>query len=253
VGTALRGWVGALNWQEVWERKGSATDIPDDEIQKLAALMKINAWDNELVGVGLETMRDTANSIRDLMTICPQDTLLDIGCGCGLVYYAMQGAPEKLHGVDYSASAIEVARKILPGNFYCCAAGEFVPEPGFFDKAISIGVFMYFPDLDYALAVVKKMVDALKPGGSGLIMSIPDLAYKEQREALRRGRMPLEEFEERYKGLEHLYFSKAWFLESLASLGCESEFVEIFSGDYAYNHHQYHLKFRKQGSSGYLA
>lgn len=235
-----------MNWQEIWERKGRRTDLPQGEEEQLKALMAINAWDNELVGVSAESMRDTANSIKQLMELRIDDRVLDIGCGCGLIYYAMDTAPTYLVGVDYSSSAIAVARQILEGEFYCDSAGAFSPKFEFFDKVISIGVFMYFRDLEYTYGVLRKMVDALKPGGSGLIMSIPDLAYRKQREELRRGRMPLEEYKIKYAGLDHLYFDKAWFETSLQNLGCDMQFIDFFSEDYAYNKHQYHIKFIKK-------
>ena len=49
------------------------------------------------------------------------------------------------------------------------------------------------------------------------IFEIPDLSKKSEALKMRKGMMGEAEYEEKYRGLDHLYFSKDWFLEVLAT------------------------------------
>lgn len=78
-----------------------------------------------------------------------------------------------------------------------------------FDHVISHSVFHYFENLEYAENVIKKMINKanLKIG----IFDINDNAKKEIYHKIRMQKMNQAEYNEKYKGLDHLFYDKKWF------------------------------------------
>ncbi|RMG27556.1 MAG: class I SAM-dependent methyltransferase [Bacteroidetes bacterium] len=232
-------------WQKIWEKKGRR-DIPFTEEARIQALMEINAWKGAIGNTSVQMMKNTVERIRRMLDIDERASLLDLGCGCGLIYYIMQPRPRHYLGIDYAKSSIEVAQQLgLPGSFVCCEAIDFPYTPNSFDAVLSLGVFLYFPSHDYAARVLERMVDAMKPGAKALILDIPDQATREAREQARQGNMTAEEYAQRYQGLPHLYFCKSWFVQQLDRLNCKTSFVDFFDENYTYDGLIFNVLFEK--------
>ena len=92
---------------------------------------------------------------------------------------------------------------------------QFIAER--WDFVAACGVFLYFPSLDYARAVLGRM--ARKASRGVLVLDVPDLAKHEATETARRRRIGDAAYAAKYAGLSHLYIDKAWFETALRELG----------------------------------
>src|SRR4051812_33167888 len=106
----------------------------------------------------------------------PGDAVLDVGCGPG--FYLLDalervGPDGAVTGVDASPAMLAIAdrrvgsrpnARVLEGT-----ATELPVEDAHFDRALSVQVFEYLPDVDAALAEMKR---AVKPGGRVVIWDI---------------------------------------------------------------------------------
>jgi len=105
------------------------------------------------------------------VTIGESDTILDIGCGGGQTLHTLAGMAleGKVHGIDYSADSVAVARRT---NGELISAGRVdvqrgsvssLPFPdGTFDLITAVETHYYWPDLP---ANVREVLRVLKPGG----------------------------------------------------------------------------------------
>jgi len=119
-------------------------------------------------------------------------------------------------GLDGSAALIGYAQKHLPrGQWTLGDAADLDPQPRY-DFVVSSGVFLYFPSLDYARAVLERMAQKARTGL--LILDVPDCACRDAAIA-ERMRIAGDDYNRRYRGLDHLYYERSWFQEALASLG----------------------------------
>ena len=75
-----------------------------------------------------------------------------------------------------------------------------------YDYVISNSVFL-FPN-KYAEEVINRMISKAIKGIA--ILEINDLNLKEESMVIRKGYLSNKEYEKRYTGLEHLYYSKQW-------------------------------------------
>jgi SAM-dependent methyltransferase/acyl carrier protein len=98
--------------------------------------------------------------------------VLEVGCGAGLIAGALAPRCQRYVACDFSAPALERARRALvgaPARLVRCAAHEIgradtVAEQGF-DLVILNSVVQYFPSLPYLLDVLRQAQALLAPGG----------------------------------------------------------------------------------------
>ena len=121
-------------------------------------------------------------------------------------------------GIDRSRTLVDYARSVMPQGHFEVADADAFDTTQRTDTAICNSVFLYFPSLDYANRVIRRM--ARKATRAVAILDVPDLATKD--EAMRQ-RVELagggEAYAARYAGLDHLYYARDWFVEALTAAG----------------------------------
>lgn len=107
------------------------------------------------------------------------DGILEIGCGTGWMTDRLR-AFGPITAIDLSPRAIEIARRRgLDARFI---AGDFLAEPfapASFDAVVCVETLFYVQDQQ---AVVRKMAELLRPGGSALITCINPFVYERRRD-----------------------------------------------------------------------
>lgn len=101
--------------------------------------------------VSEEQIRMIVDALRSGLALRTSDVLLDLACGNGALSRYLFDDCERLHGVDFSAYLIDVARSrfLRPGrtDFQCADAAAYVrsePDPERFTKVLCYGSFMFF-------------------------------------------------------------------------------------------------------------
>lgn len=149
-------------------------------------------------------------------------TLLDLGCGHGLVgeYMAKRLGLQHLIGVDISPKSIEMAAKRAPEGLttnFLVASGESVPlvKDSSCDIIICMDVMLYFRDKP---ATFKEIVRCLKPGGmlafttweqqSGHNDRIGAMQYNDYRPLIKDAGLETQSYEEvpRAKQMQETFF-----------------------------------------------
>jgi hypothetical protein len=197
-------------WSEIWNNRSFAFEDPNHPLT-LEDLLVADGYDT---GTGRLSAPDFQHYLNDISKTCgiqPNDSLFEVGMGAGacLLPWYQQGHP--VGGLDYSALLISLARRIMPAaqnEFFVCDAAQ-MDTGTKYDIVLSNGVFLYFPDYRYAGTVVEKMID--KAQKTVAILDIPDLAQKKESEEFRSRSHPPGTYEEKYRGLGHLYFERSWF------------------------------------------
>lgn len=127
------------------------------------------AHDDELRGVAPFVF--LSNWIGRVAASCPPGfSALDLGCGTGRYFWAIQGAAE-ITGIDASAAMLEEARRPLDAERVTATAIRLIEgdllsypfEPGSVDLVYSIGVLAEHSPFDER--VVSNVARWLRPGG----------------------------------------------------------------------------------------
>ena len=197
-------------WKQIWESRISEP-IKADGDELLMELLRADGFDG---GGGdsymtIESWLTYISQIKKELSIQETDSLYEVGCGCGPVLYPFYKAGHKIGGLDYSDNLIQQGKLVMPNaELIAGEASEIDDTP--YDFVISNGVFLYFSDFEYATNVIEKMWKKARKGIA--ILESPDLRTKDILEAKRRQECE-GDYDEKFKGLGHLYYPKSWFLE----------------------------------------
>ncbi len=217
-------------WKDIWQKKGKNCQV--DANIGVVELLTINGYDTSGDSLIESAWLDYAHYVGNLCQIEKgAKSVLEIGCGGGiyLKIYAESNKDLNIFGLDYSQSLIDVAQKVIPrGTFYCAEAAKvgqtFAGKS--FDCIICCGVVIYFPNKEYAFDVMQQAYHLLKKGGNLAFLDLNDSATKDIYHQQRRGNLSLEEYQNKYKDLDHLFLSRQEVFEFFNQLGFEKIIVE---------------------------
>jgi len=189
-------------WKNIWNKNERIDKIV------LEMLIKADGFDSGAGSFGVDDWINYTKKFYQELDIKANDTIFDVGCGSGAFLYPLYLSKHKVGGIDYSRILIELANKIMPkADFKVKEAIDIDARK--YDFVISHSVFHYFHDLNYAKKVIEKMVKkANKKIG---IFDINDRTKENIYHKIRMGSMKQEEYELKYKDLEHMFYYKEWF------------------------------------------
>ncbi|MBQ9334653.1 MAG: class I SAM-dependent methyltransferase [Lachnospiraceae bacterium] len=171
-------------------------------------------------------------------------SFFDVGCSTGpYLYYLSTLNPEfRLGGMDYSEAYVEVARRYVQNavELYSAEARDLKTDIKY-DCVFSRSIFQYFDDLAYGEEVITRMIE--KADHSVGIFDVHDLAKKEA--FLNYRRSVVENYDEKYKDTQHLFYPKSMFIDIAERYDCDVKFAHCALPNYwnaAYTYDVYFYK-----------
>lgn len=221
------------NWKQIWNRKtinGEKTLID-----------LINANGYESTGITEKTLTQYVQYIKTKMEMTDGQSVYEVGCGSGAILFVLKGMGLEVGGLDYSESLIEIANSLnISTDFDVNEAIRLNTEVKY-DHVISNSIFHYFTNLYYAEEVIKLMMQ--KSRGSIAILDINDEDKKELALNIRREKEP--NYDEKYKGYEHLYINKSFWKDLAEKNKWELEIEDQVIEDYKNRDFRYNIFLRK--------
>jgi SAM-dependent methyltransferase len=145
-----------------WRASGLPDDAFDDWLTDRVARRPSGSWARQVYGA--EDVHDFARrAILDALLIGPDDRLLELGCGGGLLLRDALMTGASVTGLDHSAEMVELARERAPGAQVVLAEAEMLPfDTGTF-TAVAMSVVFFF--LDDPVGVLRECRRVLRPSG----------------------------------------------------------------------------------------
>lgn len=203
-------------WKEVWAER----QLDPDRGSLLAQLLAADGFDTGFGDVQEPNWNAYVAHWAGALGLGAGSSVFEVGCGAGAFLYPLAEFGCRVSGIDQSSALIDAARSALPdGDFAVADAAELPLEPHV-DAVVSMGVFGYFPTLDYAARVIERMAE--KASRSVLLLDLPDLARRDEAIAQRMAWVGgADEYAARYAGLDHLYYSRDWIERAFRRAGLE--------------------------------
>lgn len=168
-------------WQIVFEESYNRPPKNSDP------LFNITGWKSSYTGLGIpeEEMREWVNfTVQRILELNPK-SVLEIGCGTGLLLFRLAPRCNMYYGTDFSEVALRYTQKTLdemrdkiPNVVLTRRSADNFDglDERSFDTVILNSVIQYFPNIDYLLHVLENAVNIVKQGGAifiGDVRSLP--------------------------------------------------------------------------------
>lgn len=207
-------------WRDVW----ASRTLDRDRASVLERLMAADGLDTGFGNVTEDAWREFSIGVADRVGAAEGSRVFEVGCGAGAFLYPWYERGCVVGGLDQSAALIDYATEAMPGGAWTVADANAIAAADRCEIVLACGVFMYFPDLTYARDVLAQMVS--KSTRHVVILDVPDRQRQDAALAFRRGSLGEAEYEEKYRGLDHLFFEREWFRDTLRSLGVSKMEIE---------------------------
>ncbi|MAF96427.1 MAG: hypothetical protein CMM60_11830 [Rhodospirillaceae bacterium] len=212
-------------------------------------LLRLDGFDSGMGHISSENWFEYVRQTCETIGLAADDEYLEVGCGTGAFMHALVPAPEKQVGIDYSANQIKVAKEFKSDQmmFFEIDANDIHTLKKKFDVVLVNSVIQYFPSMEYFLEFFDKVVAIVRDGGRGCVLDVNDIEKKDEftrRRYIEHGGK--KKYRERYKNLEHAFYSRDQILETLKHLGIGSVRIEDqFIRNYRNSEFRFNVFFEK--------
>lgn len=228
-------------WQSIWEKRGLSPAHDTEHSVTLETLIALDGFDSGAGKISLSDWQEYARRISQRLQLQSGHAVFEVGCGAGAFLYALaQQQPLKVGGLDYAAGLIAAARQAMPaGDFYAQSADSLSVSPQY-DVVLANSVFHYFSQAQAATVLQLMWQKATR---AIAILDVPHADTQAACERLRRDALSEAEYEEKYRGLQHTYYTPAWFAAQLP--GARSTAFESCVPNYAQSQYRFSILFSK--------
>ena len=220
-------------WKEVWNnRKIDADKLKEsDEFTLYKELKRLDGFDVQIENEDAY-YRAFYDGICDIFEtrLSSAESIYEVGCGSGANLFLFKRRGKRVGGVDYSEKLIEVAKKMIPAENIIAEEAINITTEIKYDAVISDSVFAYFCDETYGRAVLEKMYN--KATAQIMLLEIFDKDMEDECIAYRRA--SVENYDEKYSGLDKVFYPKQMFIDFAQEHGCDIEFGPV-KNEYYWN------------------
>lgn len=232
------------HWKDIWAKKQADEEILNkSKFELFCYLKKKNGFD-----VNVKDEKSYYESFyraeEELVLTISQyakqkiESVYEVGCGSGVNLFMFREKNKNIQvgGIDYSQGLINLAGTVIDSADLVCGEARDIEIFPQYDAVISESVFQYFPNLDYAEEVLRKMI--CKSKHVTYLGEIHDESKKE--EWLENRRRNMQNYDELYEGLGRMFYQKEWLERIAADYGKQVLYTavqndEYWSSKYIYN------------------
>ena len=156
-------------WQSIWDETYREDRQPADP------RFNTIGWNSSYTGepIAEPEMREWASGVAGRILALNPRTVLEIGCGTGLILFQVAPKCSLYYGTDVSNNALRYLEdQFGPGEFENVRLAQRAADdlsgvgPDKFDVVVLNSVVQYFPGIDYLTRVLRSAIDVARPNGA---------------------------------------------------------------------------------------
>lgn len=209
------------NWSKIWNKEERVSGAI------LEILIKADGFDFGAGAFNLNDWKVYTDKLISRLDIGLEDAVFEVGCGSGAFLYPFFKRGNSVGGLDFSEVLIELASTVMREGKFVVAEAAHMDINKKYDLVLSHGVFHYFPNHEYAELVLGKMIEKSK--NKIAILDVNDKEKEQEYHLIRSQGLNAEEYNEKYKDLEHLFYEKEWFVNFANKNGLK---IDVFDQDF---------------------
>jgi SAM-dependent methyltransferase len=161
-----------MNWKKFWNQQASLNTNPQAQVGRIKSGITLSE----------QVLDDIVQYIVEKLQLQPDDQLLDLCCGNGLLTHKLSQHCNKTVAIDISHEQIAQAKKLFSSPDIQYFAAD-VSLPGYYagaEKFAKINLyfsFQYFDSFTLGKQAIANMLPLLGDGGVILIGDVPDRKY----------------------------------------------------------------------------
>lgn len=227
-------------WKKIWNNRKPIAQ----KLSSLRKLLKVDGFDTGAGKLDEKDWRKYVKLISEILKVKKNDSIFEVGCGAGAFLYLFYKQGREVGGIDYSRALINIAKNVMKDMSFEVKEASRLNTGKKYDFVVSFGVFHYFPNIFYAKTVIEKMIN--KANKAAAIFDIPNLELKKESEEARKQLLPEGEYQKKYKGLKHLYYSKKWFQKLIENYNCDIVIFDQAINNYSNSDYRFNVIINKK-------
>lgn len=231
-------------WKTVWNQHKADEEILTRGTDKEILLELKRAIGNDVIsgGIPYEGLINEFQQLSDMLAKHKEiKSVYEVGCGSGGNLWLYEKNGVATGGIDYSRSLIENAKRVCKSDDIVCGEAITITTKRKYDAVFAMRVFSYFENYEYAKQVLSKM--CVK---ANYVVGLVDIHDKsKENDFLEFRRKAIKDYDERYAGLNKLFYDKSFFENIAKEYNMDISFEEqktegYWKNKYGYNVFLYH-------------
>ena len=226
-----------LTWKKVWEQRIKNSNIKLSDLN-LKNSMILNGHYDGAGKIPISSWKKYGKKLKQKFNIDSKQNLYEVGCGSGAFLYLFKDL-KKIGGCDFSGNLIRYCRKFLPNhskNILEKKSEEISISPKY-DFVVSHGLLHYLSNISAKKTIIKMIK---KSSNKIILLDIPEKKFKKKYLLLRKKALGETIYNNKYKNLNHNYYTKSFFSKIAKKEGCsyfffKSDIEKHKQGKYRFN------------------
>lgn len=208
-------------WKQIWSKRSLEFVKSNDIFDMFCKLKRDDGFDTQEIDGYYEAFFKEWHKMVDRIEQLTGNvaSVYEVGCGSGVNLYLYQQLKKLtiVGGCDYSETLVQLAGKVIQTKDLRCMEADCISTEPKYDLVLADSVFQYFQNPEYGMYVLEKMWE--KANKIVVITEIHDEEKKEEHLNFRR--QCVENYDEKYKGLDKTFYTKEMFQKFAEKTGAE--------------------------------